>query len=274
MQRDNDDRCSSQSPCDVHRRDVADVVTESSAIGLMDDQAMRIAVAFTREVAKQPNSRLCRACASLLGVSGVGITIMSGEQAGPVCISNPRMRALEELQFTMGRGPCHDAYQSGNPVHAAVLDSRVEILWPTFIDLARESGVTAVFAFPLATHGVKVGVLTLYHDREGELSAMQSNDSVALSAILAETILSMQEAAPVGSVAHGLDAAVSYRAEVFQASGMLAVHLKVTPADALLRIRAHAFANGLTAGVVSREIVAGRLRLDDDRTKSEEEIEP
>ena len=171
-------------------------------------------------------------------------------------------------------GPCHDAYQSGNPVHAAVLDSRVEILWPTFIDLARESGVTAVFAFPLATHGVKVGVLTLYHDREGELSAMQNNDSVALSTILAETILSMQEAAPVGSVAQGLDAAVSYRAEVFQASGMLAVHLKVTPADALLRIRAHAFANGLTAGVVSREIVAGRLRLDDDRTKSEEEIEP
>ena len=238
----------------------------------MDDQAMRIAVAVTREVAKQPNSRLCRACAGLLGVSGVGITIMSGEQAGPVCISNSSMRALEELQYTMGRGPCHDAYQSGNPVHAAVLDGRVEVLWPTFVDLARESGVTAVFAFPLATHGVKVGVLTLYHDREGELTAMQNSDSLALSAVLAETILSMQEAAPVGTIAHGLDAAVSYRAEVFQASGVLAVQLQVTPAVALLRIRAHAFANGLTASAVSREIVAGRLRLDDDRAKPEEEI--
>jgi hypothetical protein len=240
----------------------------------MNDQAMRIAVAFTREVAKQPNSRLCGACAGLLGVSGVGITIMSGEQAGPICISNPRMRALEELQFTMGRGPCHDSYQSGNPVHAAVLDGRVEVLWPTFVDLARASGVTSVFAFPLATHGVKVGVLTLYHDREGELTATQNSDSLALSAVLAETILLLQEAAPVGSVAHGLDAAVSYRAEVFQASGMLAVHLQVTPAVALLRIRAHAFANGLTAGAVSREIVAGRLRLDDDRAKPEEEHEP
>jgi hypothetical protein len=134
--------------------------------------------------------------------------------------------------------------------------------------------VTAVFAFPLATHGVKVGVLTLYHDREGELTAMQNSDSLALSAVLAETILSMQEAAPVGSIAHGLDAAVSYRAEVFQASGVLAVQLQVTPAVALLRIRAHAFANGLTASAVSREIVAGRLRLDDDRAIPEEEIEP
>lgn len=240
----------------------------------MDDQAMRIAVAVTREVAKQPNSRLCRACAGLLGVSGVGITIMSGEQSGPVCISNPSMRALEELQYTMGRGPCHDAYQSGNPVHSPVLDRRVETLWPTFVDLARGSGVTAVFAFPLATHGVKVGVLTLYHDREGELTAMQNSDSLALSAILAETILSMQEAAPVGSIAYGLDAAVSYRAEVFQASGVLAVQLQVSPAVALLRIRAHAFANGLTASAVSREIVAGRLRLDDDRAKPEEEIDP
>jgi hypothetical protein len=231
---------------------------------------MRIAVAFTREVAKQPSGRLCRACAGLLGVSGVGITIMSGEQAGPVCISNPSMRALEDLQFTMGRGPCHDAYQSGNAVHAAVLDDRVETLWPTFVDLARESGVTAVFAFPLATHGVKVGVLTLYQDREGELTATQNSDSIALSAILAETILSMQDAAPPGTIAHGLDAAVSYRAEVFQASGMVSVQLRISPADALLRIRAHAFANGITAGAVSREIVAGRLRLIDDQPKPEE----
>jgi hypothetical protein len=272
MWRADDERHPSRNPCDVHRRDVADIVTMSCAIGLMDDQAMRIAVAFTRELAKQPNSRLCRACAGLLGVSGVGITILSGEQAGPICISNPRMRSLEELQFTMGRGPCHDAYQSGSPVHAAVLDGRVETLWPTFVDLARESGVTAVFAFPLATHGVKVGVLTLYHDREGELTATQNSDSLAISAVLAETILSLQEAAPTGSVAHGLDAAVSYRAEVFQASGMLAIHLQITPADALLRIRAHAFANGFTAGAVSREIVAGRLRLDDDRAKPEEGI--
>jgi hypothetical protein len=236
----------------------------------MDDQAMRIAVAFTREVAKMQNPRLCHACAELLGVSGVGITIMSGEQAGPICISNQRMRSLEDLQFTMGRGPCYDAFHSGSAVHAAVLDDRVELLWPTFVDLARENGVAAVFAFPLATHGVKVGVLTLYQDREGDLTALQTSDSTALSGILAETILSMQESAPAGSLAPGLDAAVSYRAEVFQASGIVSVQLQITPAEALLRIRAHAFANGKTAAIVSSEIVAGRLRLTDDRTDSEE----
>lgn len=235
-----------------------------------DDQAMRITVAFAREIARQPRSRLCHACAGLLEVTAVGITIMSGEQAGPICVSNPRMKALEDLQFTMGRGPCHDAYQSGRPVHTAVLDSRVEGLWPTFIDMARANHVGAVFAYPLSTHGVKVGVLTVYNDAEGDLTRRQNDDGLALSAILAETILSIQEAAPAGSLAPGLDAAVSYRAEVFQASGMVSVQLHITPADALLRIRAYAFAHGLTAGVVSSDIVAGRLHLVDDRLERQE----
>lgn len=226
---------------------------------------MRITVAFAREIARQPSAGLCHACAGLLAISGVGITIMSGEQAGPICISNPRMQALEDLQFTMGRGPCHDAFQSGDGVHAGVLDARVEARWPTFVELARANGVAAVFAFPLSTHGVKVGALTLYHDHEGDLTEMQTSDSHALSAVLAETILAMQEAAPVGSLAPGLDAAVSYRAEVFQASGMVSVQLNLTPADALLRIRAHAFAKGLTTGSVSSAIVSGRLRLHDDQ---------
>lgn len=230
---------------------------------------MRITVAFAREIAHAPNSRLCHACTRLLGVTAVGITIMSGERAGPICVSNPRVRALEDLQFTMGRGPCHDAYQSDRPIHTAALDSRVEVLWPSFVDLARAVNISAVFAYPLSIHGVKVGVLTVYNDEEGALTETQDSDGMALSAILAETILSIQEGAPAGSLAAGLDSAVSYRAEVFQASGMVSVQLQITPADALLRIRAHAFTNGLTAGAVSSDIIAGRLRLVDDRLERE-----
>ena len=138
-----------------------------------DDQSLRIAVAFAREAAKSPEARLCSACVDVLDVTGAGITIMGGGQAGPVCVSNPRMAALEDLQYTIGEGPCQDAFRSNTFVHAPRLDVSASARWPSFVDLAHATGVGAVFAYPLSAKGAKIGVLTLYQDDEGELSAMQ-----------------------------------------------------------------------------------------------------
>jgi hypothetical protein len=44
---------------------------------------------------------------------------------------------------------------------------------------------------------------------------------------------------------------------------MTSVHLGVSLADALARLRAHAFAHGQLISAVAREIVQGRLRLDE-----------
>jgi hypothetical protein len=229
------------------------------------DQSLRIAVAFAREAAKSPEARLCSACVDVLDVTGAGITIMGGGQAGPVCVSNPRMAALEDLQYTTGEGPCHDAFKSNMFVHAPRLDGSVSALWPSFVDLAHSTGVGAVFAYPLSAKGAKIGVLTLYQDNAGELSATQHEDSIAMVEVLTETVLSLQDAAPVGTLAADLDDVVAYRAEIHQASGMVSVQLQVPVAEALLRIRAYAFAEGRPLGTVAGDIVARRLRLTNDR---------
>ena len=229
------------------------------------DQSLRIAVAFAREAAKSPEARLCTACVDVLDVAGAGITIMGGGHAGPVCVSNPRMAALEDLQYAIGEGPCQDAFRSNTFVHAPRLDVSASARWPSFVDLAHATGVCAVFAYPLSAKGAKIGVLTLYQDTEGELSTMQHEDSIAMVGVLTETVLSLQDAAPVGVLAAEIDDVVAYRAEVHQASGMVSVQLQIPVAEALLRIRAHAFADGRPLGVVAADIVARRLRLADDR---------
>ncbi|MGZ8724343.1 MAG: GAF and ANTAR domain-containing protein [Aeromicrobium sp.] len=226
---------------------------------------MRIAVAFAREAAKSPEARLCSACVDVLAVTGAGITIMGGDKAGPVCVSNPRMAALEDLQFTIGEGPCQDAYRSNTHVHAPRLDVSASAHWPSFVDLAHATGVGAVFAYPLSANGAKIGVLTLYQEDEGEMSVNQHEDSIAIVEVLTETVLSLQDAAPSGTLAADLEVAVAYRAEIHQASGIVAIQLHIPVAEALLRIRAHAFAESRPAGEVARDIVARRLRLTDDR---------
>lgn len=212
-----------------------------------------------------PAPRLCRVCVDVLAVTGAGITIMGGDHAGPICVSDPQMKALEDLQFTVGEGPCRDAFHTGMAVHAPRLDTEAWSRWPPFVDLANASGIGAAFAYPLITQGAKIGVLTLYQQAEGQLSAAQNEDSVALAVILAETLLRLQDTAPRGTLAASLEGAVAYRAEIYQASGMVAIQLQIPPPEALLRIRAHAFAHNQPVDVVAADIVARRLRLHNDR---------
>jgi hypothetical protein len=123
--------------------------------------------------------------------------------------------------------------------------------------------VASVFAYPLAASKVAVGVLTLYQDQTGPLRADQHADSLVVAGVLAETVLSLDTSLPGGS-GGPLDDAVAYRAQLHQASGMIAVQLGVPIWEALARIRAHAFATGLPVNDVAAEIVARRLRFTGD----------
>ena len=233
------------------------------------DQSTRFAVAFARETARSATARLCTACIEVLSVTGAGITIMGGDQAGPICVSDVKVAALEDLQYAMGQGPCRDAFRSGTSVHAPRLGVDASARWPSFVSLARDSGIGAVFAYPLIGAGAKVGVLTLY--QEGELTTAQHDDSIALSEVLTETVLSLQDESPPGTLATGLDDAVQYRAEIYQASGMVAIQLSIPAAEALLRLRAYAFASDQSVAEVAAHIVARHLRLPNDNQPETEQ---
>ncbi len=56
--------------------------------------------------------RLCEVTTDVTGVSGAGVMLMSGDvPQGSLCTINPVSALIEELQYTLGEGPCVDAYQ-------------------------------------------------------------------------------------------------------------------------------------------------------------------
>jgi hypothetical protein len=56
------------------------------------------------------SARLCEVTRDLTGVSGAGVMLMSGDVArGSMCTTNDVSNAIEELQYTLGEGPCVDA---------------------------------------------------------------------------------------------------------------------------------------------------------------------
>jgi hypothetical protein len=232
----------------------------------MENRVSRIGDAFAGHMSGAPAGRLCQVCVEVLQVSGAGITVMSGQNVGPVCASNDRVGRLEELQFSLGEGPCHDAFVTGEAVSEPNLEQRSPELWPHYTRPALDLGACAVFAFPLRVGTTRVGVLTLYEDTVGPLSAEQTADSIVTADVVAETMSMMQDRGDPPFMIDGQGGFDAHRAEVHQASGVVAVQLGISVTEALMRIRAHAYATENSVASVAREIVAHRLTLDDDGT--------
>jgi hypothetical protein len=229
----------------------------------MDDERARdLADAFSRASRGASGLGWCGQAAASLVVDGAGITLMAGSSAGCICATDEWVGRLEDLQYTLGEGPCQDAHRTGRSVHEPRL-VEAERRWPAFAGPAIDEGALAVFALPLRAGSVGVGVLTLYHGTPGDLSDDQVADGAVVADLLTRSIL-----APFGDRPYPLPeevtAAVAHRAEVHQAIGMVAVQLSEGTAEALVRIRAHAFVAGRSVADVARDVVARRLRFDDD----------
>ena len=203
--------------------------------------------------------RVCRAAAGALSACGAGVSVMTADGTrGISAASDPVSERVEDLQFVLGEGPCIDAYASARPVLIADLADGAIQRWPTYAPVAHQRGLRAVFAFPLQIGAARLGVLDLYRDRVGPLTSDELACALTFADVTIHAMLDQQqdvdETGTIGAVAH--------RAELFQAQGMVMVQLGVPIGEAMVRLRAHAYAEDRPLDDVARDVVAGRLRLD------------
>lgn len=207
-------------------------------------------------------ARLCQACAEVVGVSGAGIMLMSGDGPwGSLCTTNDVSALIEEWQYTLGEGPCVDAFHHDRPVLEPDLAQPESPRWPAFAALAVPAGVAAVFGFPLRVGAVRLGALNLYSDDTGPLDDDQHADALILADVVARAVLVMEADAPPGEMALEIEAGGDFKYVVHQASGMVSVQLDITVGEALARLRARAFAHDQPLVELAESIVAGEFRF-------------
>ncbi len=211
--------------------------------------------------------RLVVAAARGLHAVGAGMTVMTaGGVRGVGVASDSVTERLEELQLTLGEGPCVDALDHGFPVLVPELADRAMTRWPGYASALHAAGIRAVFAFPLQIGAARLGVLDVFHTDAGNLPP----DDLALALTFADfaisTLLNRQQHArlPTGDD-DGLGDTLGARTTLFQAQGMVMVQLGIPLADALARIRAHAYAEDRNLGDVAADIVARRLTFEAER---------
>jgi hypothetical protein len=188
--------------------------------------------------------------------------ITGDEEQGSLCSSDEVSAVIEELQYTLGEGPCVDAYHENRPVIEPDLAEPANPRWLAFTPPAVEAGARAIFGFPLQVGAVRLGALNLYRDQPGPLSDEQYADALVLAGVAAHAVLAMQAQAPPGMLAAELDQEANFRFVVHQASGMVAVQIGISVGEALLRLRAHAFGNERLLVDVAEDVVGRRLRFD------------
>ena len=213
-------------------------------------------------------ARLCAECLAALPVSGVGVALMTADGPSGVVLAatDGRARQLEELQFALGEGPCVEASGSGRPVLQPDLTAAGSVRWPRFGAAALDAGVRAIFAFPLRVGAIRVGVLDLYRDAPGSLTALDLADALAFADAATVVVLHLQDHGEHGEVNAALVGPIDSQAVVHQATGMITIQLGISLAAAMLRLRAHAYARGQTVSAVAADVVDRRLSFDDSES--------
>jgi hypothetical protein len=215
----------------------------------------------------------CAAAVVTVDVTGAWLNAGRGAEAGQLMhATNEVSEQLAELEVTLGEGPGRDASTSGGPVLASDLAEMQAVRrWPVFAPAACQAGAAAIFAFPLQVGAIRAGVMSLYRERPGSLSAFQLGDALVFADTATLLLLEAQGQAAGGlrpQAGQPADLAL-HRAEIDQATGMLTEQLGVGIADAFVRLRAYAYVNDLRLTVVARDIVARRLRLHPEPDSSE-----
>ena len=209
--------------------------------------------------------RLCIVCTDVTALDGAGVSRISEGGHEMLVASDTTAERIEMLQISLAEGPCLEVMASFHPSLEPDLASlRAAGRWPNFARAALDEGIASTFAFPLITGGIAVGALDVYSRQTGDLATDQVEDALVLAHLAALAVDQLD----AGSTIDGVDLSTepaeawAHPAVVHNATGMVSEQLHIDVHEALLRLRAVAFATERTVADVARDVVSRTLRID------------
>ncbi len=166
--------------------------------------------------------------------SGATAIVWRDAELAGISATHPDLAALAESELRTGRGPGMDALCTGKPCHCG--DTVSESRWPEYTDEALCCGVRSVVALMHAAPPMSV-VLSLYSVRPNALDGKQVPVAATLAALGSVALANASAYDDAQREALQLRDAVTSRAVVDQAKGILMHALGCDASDALDRMR-------------------------------------
>ncbi len=208
------------------------------------------------------------AVAAIPGAQGAGLTMLEDDRPQTVVASADFVRAVDDVQYRLGEGPCLLAVATRATQTSGSLGG--EARWPRFGPRVGRLGVHSVLSLPLLLPEQVVGALNVYaHEKNafgadavriGELFARPAAVSVHNAMVLAQS----------QRLADQLEEALHSRAVIDQALGIIMSRTGASPDEAFDRLRTMSQAQHVKVAEVARVLVAEAIR----RARSRQAAEP
>jgi hypothetical protein len=185
---------------------------------------------------------LSQACARVLDVAGAGISVFADDFRVPLGASDRSASTAEQLQFSLGEGPCLDAYGNARPFWGSEQD--IQVKWPLFhSELVGRTPYRSIVSLPLRLSRSTGGAVDLYLTKASEPDALDLEDLASITEQIVAR-LSWQTEPSVAELPgpgwlHGPSAHM--RTRIWIAIGMINAHFGLNAPDALAMLRAYAF---------------------------------
>jgi GAF domain-containing protein len=168
------------------------------------------------------------------------------------------VREVDAIQYGLGEGPCITAAAEGRTVHSGSLGA--DTMWPQFGPRVVRLGVHSVVSLPLLVGTDVLGAMNVYaHAKDafdersvqlGELFSVPAAISVQHAQVLAQT----------RRLAVQLQAALTSRAVIDQALGIVMSRTGCTDTEAFDRLRSMSQADNRKLSLVAEHVVEEAVR--------------
>ncbi len=193
------------------------------------------------------------------GADGAGLTLLAeGQRRQTIVASAEFVRQVDDIQYGIEEGPCITAVDQRVTVTSGSLGGDAQ--WPHFGPRVGRLGVHSVLSLPLLVPGRVVGAMNVYaHDKDAF-----STEAVRLGELFARpaavSVVNAQLIADSQRLIGQLSEALSSRATIDQALGLMMALYGDTAEEAFARLTAISRRSGRKLRVVAQELLDDGVR--------------
>src|SRR4051812_14308310 len=147
------------------------------------------------------------------------VTVARRKKRVTVACSDATARAMDELQYAFGDGPCLTAMRTGNTVY--VPDVTAEHRWPEYIQAVAQKGVQSILAVPLRLEGESTAALNIFSSRPHGIVGEDIARAELFGEQSARTLRLELRLARVQEAKDNLEAAMKSRTAIDVAAGVI-----------------------------------------------------
>jgi GAF domain-containing protein len=169
---------------------------------------------------------LCSAAVDLVdGCDHASLMLRRHGQVSTAASSDPVARRVDELETTLGEGPCLDAIDDDEPDEHICGDlTQGGCQWPALSEqIMAETPVRGMAGFRIRQGGQKVGALNVFSDTPGALTQESLAQALMLAAFASVTLAALESDEEASTLRRGLQS----NREIGKAIGLLMAMHKI-----------------------------------------------